>query len=67
MPWCNFCHNFVFGLRLQGFKCKGNTNINPLSVMGCSNIDCGYIAHKQCKECAPEDCTPSKQHVKRSK
>jgi hypothetical protein len=49
MPWCNLCHNFVFGLRLQGYKCK----------------DCGYVAHKQCKECVPKDCTPSKQLVKR--
>jgi hypothetical protein len=29
------------------------------------HIDCGYVAHKQCKECVPKDCTPSKQLVKR--
>lgn len=23
MPWCDLCHNFLWGLRSQGYKCKG--------------------------------------------
>lgn len=49
MPWCDYCKNFLWGLRSQGFKCK----------------DCGYISHKQCKDSAPSDCKPTRQRVKR--
>ena len=29
-------------------------------------IDCGYVAHKQCKDCTVADCMPTKQLIKRS-
>jgi len=49
MSWCDYCRNFMWGLRNQGYRCK----------------DCGYNAHKQCKDDVDSDCHPSRQLVKR--
>lgn len=48
--WCDFCKNFLWGLKQQGHKCQ----------------DCGLNAHKQCVLRLKEDnCQPHKKLVKR--
>eukprot|EP00794_Sanderia_malayensis_P003159 gene3159-3628_t len=47
--WCDYCKNFMWGLKAQGVKCQ----------------DCGYNSHKQCGERVPANCIPDKKLVKR--
>ncbi|XP_046847399.1 beta-chimaerin-like [Xenia sp. Carnegie-2017] len=49
--WCDYCKNFLWGLKQQGYKCQ----------------DCGYNAHKQCAERLKNagNCQPHKKLVKR--
>ena len=49
--WCDFCKNFLWGLKQQGHKCQ----------------DCGYNAHKQCvpKLKNNKNCQPHKKLIKR--
>lgn len=47
--WCDYCKNFMWGLKAQGLKC----------------LDCGYNAHKQCNERVAQNCVPDKKLVKR--
>jgi hypothetical protein len=49
LAWCEFCRNFMWGLRNQGYRCK----------------DCGYNVHKQCRGETGLDCQPSRLLVKR--
>jgi hypothetical protein len=49
LSWCDFCRNFMWGLRNQGYRCK----------------DCGYNVHKQCRAETGLDCQPSRLLVKR--
>ncbi|CAB4032420.1 beta-chimaerin-like isoform X1, partial [Paramuricea clavata] len=52
--WCDYCKNFLWGLKQQGHKCQ----------------DCGLNAHKQCVASIKEknhtkNCQPHKKLVKR--
>jgi hypothetical protein len=49
LAWCDFCRNFMWGLRNQGYRCK----------------DCGDNVHKQCRGETGLDCQPSRLLVKR--
>ncbi|KAL5473980.1 hypothetical protein EMCRGX_G028550 [Ephydatia muelleri] len=49
MAWCDYCRNFMWGLRAQGYRCK----------------DCGYSTHKQCKDEKHPNCQPSRLLVKK--
>eukprot|EP00118_Oscarella_pearsei_P026525 m.310044 g.310044 ORF g.310044 m.310044 type:complete len:505 (+) comp49274_c0_seq1:59-1573(+) len=47
--WCDFCRNFMWGLRAQGVRCQ----------------DCGFQCHKHCSGFADKDCQPDAKRVKR--
>ncbi|XP_065829086.1 beta-chimaerin-like [Oscarella lobularis] len=47
--WCDFCRNFMWGLRAQGVRCH----------------DCGYQCHKTCSGFTDKDCQPDAKRVKR--
>jgi len=47
--WCDYCKNFMWGLKQQGVKCQ----------------DCSFNAHKQCSSHVPARCAPDKRLVKR--
>ncbi|XP_028405368.1 beta-chimaerin-like [Dendronephthya gigantea] len=48
--WCDYCKNFLWGLKQQGHKCQ----------------DCGLNAHKQCiTRLIKDNCQPHKKLVKR--
>lgn len=49
LNWCEYCGNFMWGLKNQGVKCT----------------DCGLSTHKQCSKIMPKDCTPSMRLLKR--
>ncbi|EDV28207.1 uncharacterized protein TRIADDRAFT_53574 [Trichoplax adhaerens] len=42
--WCDYCRNFMWGLKQQGARCK----------------KCGYCVHKQCINRVITGCTPKK-------
>ncbi|XP_038862276.1 N-chimaerin-like isoform X5 [Salvelinus namaycush] len=47
--WCEYCANFMWGLKAQGVKCA----------------DCGLNVHKQCSTMVPCNCVPDLKHVKK--
>ncbi|XP_014028779.2 N-chimaerin [Salmo salar] len=47
--WCEYCANFMWGLKAQGVKCA----------------DCGLNVHKQCSTMVPHNCVPDLKHVKK--
>lgn len=49
LNWCEYCGNFMWGLKNQGVKCS----------------DCGLGIHKQCSKQMPKDCTPNMRLLKR--
>jgi hypothetical protein len=49
--WCDVCHHFIWGLKLQGHCCQ----------------DCGINVHKQCVELAQSsiECIPNRKMIKK--
>ncbi|KAL3319857.1 Beta-chimaerin, partial [Cichlidogyrus casuarinus] len=49
--WCDYCNNFLWGLKSQGMKCS----------------ECGFQAHKKCSERsnAEADCLPDMKFMRR--
>ena len=45
--WCEYCRNFMWGLKSQGVRCQ----------------DCSFDCHKQCSSLVPHDCSPRKDLV----
>ena len=70
LSWCEYCRNFMWGLRNQGYRCRGEQHTHTHthhvdSTSPHSSLDWGLNVHKQCRAETGMDCQPSRLLVKR--